>query len=110
MEHRETREESGGGVVSRTAPARPPKRVPPGQRSAGATDIPSRGSYLTLEQVTQAYPIFTLRLLRRLVEERRIAFSRAGRRIVLTEADIEGYLEGNRVDAATGIPQRAARL
>ena len=57
-----------------------------------------RGRYLTLEQAAQAYPVFTLRLLRRLVEERRIAFSRAGRRIVLAEHDIERYLEANRVE------------
>jgi Helix-turn-helix domain len=37
-------------------------------------------------------------LLRRLVQERRIAFSRVGRRIVFAEADIEEYVEGNRVE------------
>jgi hypothetical protein len=62
----------------------------------------SRGRYLTLEQAAEAYPAFTFRLLRRLVEERRIAFSRAGRRIVLAEADIERYLEGNRVEPGRG--------
>jgi hypothetical protein len=30
------------------------------------------------------------------VEQRRIAFTYAGRRIVLAEADIEAYLEANR--------------
>ena len=34
-----------------------------------------RGRYFTLEQAAEAYPAFTLRLLRRLVQERRIAFS-----------------------------------
>jgi excisionase family DNA binding protein len=57
-----------------------------------------RGRYLTLEQASQVYPVFTFRLLRRLVEERRIPFSRAGRRIVLSERDIEQYLEANRVE------------
>jgi hypothetical protein len=57
-----------------------------------------RAVYLTLEQAAEAYPVFTFRLLRRLVEERRIAFSRAGRRIVLNERDIEQYLEANRVE------------
>jgi hypothetical protein len=33
-----------------------------------------------------------------LVEERRIPFSRAGRRIVVSERDIEQYLEANRVE------------
>lgn len=59
-----------------------------------------RGRYLTLQQVTEAYPAFSLRLLRRLVQERRIPFSRAGRCIVLAEADIDAYLEANRVEPA----------
>lgn len=48
-----------------------------------------RGRYFTLEQAAAAYPAFTPRLFRRLVQERRIAFSKVGRRIVLAEADIE---------------------
>ena len=68
-------------------------------RSVATESAPKpRGRYLTLEQAADAYPIFTFRLLRRLVEERRIPFSRAGRRIVLTEHDIEQYLEANRVE------------
>ncbi len=55
---------------------------------------------MTLQQVVEAYPVFTMRLLRRLVQERRIAFSRAGRCIVLSEADVEAYLESNRVESA----------
>ncbi|NNN22182.1 MAG: helix-turn-helix domain-containing protein [Acidimicrobiales bacterium] len=54
-----------------------------------------------MDQVPDNYPVFTLRLLRRLVEERRIAFSRAGRRIVFSESDIESYLENNRVEPQT---------
>jgi excisionase family DNA binding protein len=61
-----------------------------------------RGRYFTLDQAAKAYPVFTRRLLRRLVEQRRIAFSRAGRLIVLAESDIEQYLETNR----TEIPRR----
>ncbi len=60
--------------------------------------IESRGRYLALEQAADAYPAFTVRLFGRLVQERRIAFSRAGRRIVLAEADIEAYVESNRVE------------
>ncbi len=68
-------------------------------RSVATESAPkARGSYLTLEQAAEAYPVFTFRLLRRLVDERRIAFSRAGRRIVLAECDIEQYLEANRVE------------
>ena len=58
----------------------------------------SRGRYFTLQQAADEYPAFTLRLLRRLVQERRIAFSRVGRCIVLAEADIEAYVEANRVE------------
>jgi excisionase family DNA binding protein len=66
-------------------------------RAEGSSD---RGRYLTLQQVAEAYPAFSLRLLRRLVQERRIPFSRAGRYIVLAEADIDAYLEANRVEPA----------
>lgn len=59
---------------------------------------PRRGRYFTLRQASEAYPAFTLRLLRRLVEERRIPFSRVGRSIVLAEADIEAYVECQRVE------------
>jgi excisionase family DNA binding protein len=58
----------------------------------------SRGRYFTLQQAAEEYPAFTLRLLRRLVQERRIAFSRVGRCIVLAEADIEAYIEASRVE------------
>ena len=61
----------------------------------------ARGRYLTLQQAAEAFPAFSPRLLRRLVQERRIPFSRAGRCIVIAEADIDAYLERNRVE-----PQR----
>lgn len=57
-----------------------------------------RGQYFTLQQVVAAYPVFTPRLLRRLVQQRRIAFSRVGRSIILSEADIENYIAQNRVE------------
>jgi excisionase family DNA binding protein len=57
-----------------------------------------RGRYFTLRQAAEEFPAFTPRLLRRLVQERRIPFSRAGRCIVIPEADIENYLERNRVE------------
>jgi excisionase family DNA binding protein len=57
-----------------------------------------RGRYFTLDQAAEAYPVFTRRLLTRLVQQRRIPFSRAGRRLVLAESDIEQYLEANRVE------------
>lgn len=58
----------------------------------------SRGRYFTLQQAAEEYPVFTSRLLRRLVQERRIAFSKVGRCIVLSESDIEAYVEANRVE------------
>ncbi len=74
-----------GGVT----PARPPH---------GGTA--GRSRYLTLAQVVEAYPVFSIRLLRRLVQQRRIAYSRAGRIIVVAEDDIEAYLAANRVEPA----------
>lgn len=57
----------------------------------------SRGRYFTIPQAIEAYPgVLTERLIRRLVAERRIAFTYSGRRVILAEADIEGYLEANR--------------
>lgn len=64
-------------------------------RTTGRAD---RGKYFTLQQTVEAYPVFTPRLLRRLVQQRRIAFSRVGRTIVLSEADIESYITQNRVE------------
>jgi hypothetical protein len=51
----------------------------------------------------EAYPgVLSERLIRRLVAERRIAFSYAGRRVVLAEADIEAYLDANRHEPLPG--------
>ena len=62
-----------------------------------------RGRYFTIPQAVEAYPgVLTERLIRRLVAERRIAFTDSGRRVVLTEADIEEYLEANRCERRAG--------
>jgi hypothetical protein len=62
-----------------------------------------RGRYFTIPQAVEAYPgVLTERLIRRLVFERRIAFTYAGRRVILAEADIEDYLEGNRREPPGG--------
>lgn len=53
---------------------------------------------MTLHQVSELYPVFTVRLLRRLVQERRIAFSKVGRTIVLSDVDIDAYIRANRVE------------
>ena len=56
-----------------------------------------RGRLFTIPQAVEAYPgVLTERLIRRLVNERRIAFSYAGRRIILAEFDIDDYFEANR--------------
>ena len=70
----------------------------PPQSPARVDHVGRRGRYFTIVEAASAYPIFTPRLIRRLVQERRIAFTRAGRAIVLAEFDIEEYLERNRVE------------
>ncbi len=74
-------------------------------RGQGTPEVGGRGRYFTLQQAADAYPAFTARLLRRLVQQRRIAFSRVGRNIVLAEADIEAYVEANRVEPPTRSPR-----
>ena len=81
----------------------------PEPRSSGALSSPHagspgrRGRYFTIPQAVEAYPgVLTERLIRRLVAERRIAFSYAGRRVVLAEADIEAYLDANRREPLQG--------
>lgn len=70
-----------------------------GSRAVGLETAPTaRGRYLTLQQAAEEFPAFSPRLLRRLVQERRLPFSRAGRCIVIAEADIHAYLERNRVE------------
>ncbi len=56
--------------------------------------------------------MLTERLIRRLVAERRIAYSYAGRRVVLAETDIEAYLDANRHEPLQGpcAPFGARRL
>ena len=62
-----------------------------------------RGRYFTIPQAVEAYPgVLTERLIRRLVAQRRIAFTYAGRRVVLAETDIEAYLEANRREPPDG--------
>lgn len=62
-----------------------------------------RGRYFTILQAVDAYPgVLTERLIRRLVAERRIAHTYAGRRVILAEDDIEDYLERNRREPPGG--------
>lgn len=75
-----------------------------GAASSSPAGAPARrGRYFTIPQAVEAYPgVLTERLIRRLVAERRIAFSYAGRRVVLAEADIEAYLDANRQEPLQG--------
>lgn len=60
----------------------------------------TNSKYLTLRQVTELYAgIFTERLLRHLVAERRISFTKAGRRLIFDVADLETYLRTNRTES-----------
>jgi hypothetical protein len=81
----------------------------PEPRSSGAASSPpagrsrQRGRYFTIPQAAEAYPgVLTERLIRRLVAERRIAYTYAGRRVVLAEADVEAYLDANRHEPLQG--------
>jgi predicted transcriptional regulator len=58
----------------------------------------TRGPYFTLKEAGQRWPALGSRLLRRLTERGELAYSRAGNRIVVTEADVEEYLESRRVE------------
>lgn len=95
--HRGRNAASGQGTPSPGEPLR--------KRSGDTREVGDRGRYFTLQQAADAYPAFTGRLLRRLVQQRRIAFSRVGRNIVLAETDIEAYVEANRVEPPTRSPR-----
>ena len=83
--------------------SRPESRSGGAASSSHAGAPARRGRYFTIPQAVEAYPgVLTERLIRRLVAERRIAFSYAGRRVVLAEADIEAYLDANRQEPLQG--------
>ncbi len=84
-----------GGTTARRGIGAAPRRAP------------ERGRYFTIPQAIETYPgVLTERLIRRLVAERRIAFTYAGRREVLAEtgaSDLRGeshpWLEVRRLPA-----------
>ena len=53
---------------------------------------------LTVEQAAERLGT-SVRFVRRLVFERRIAFVRVGRYVRIAEADLEGFIAAGRVDA-----------
>jgi excisionase family DNA binding protein len=71
----------------------------------------SRGRWFTIDQAGDAFPAVGARMFRRLVQERRLAFSRVGRRILISETDIEALLEANRTEPlqlrTVPVPRRA---
>jgi excisionase family DNA binding protein len=69
----------------------------------------NRGKWFTLDQAGDAYPAIGRRMFRRLVQERRLPFSRVGRRILVAEHDIDSYLDATRVEPAR-MPPHIRRL
>ncbi len=55
-----------------------------------------RGELLNFEQVTERYPALTIRFLRRLRAERRVAFVKAGGRLLVYSGDLDDYFESCR--------------
>lgn len=74
-----------------------------------STGTSGRGQWFTLRQAAAAYPIFSERLLRRLCQERRLPFSKAGRLTVVSEADLLSYLESNRTGVSRPLGLRRLR-
>ena len=64
--------------------------------------------YLTVPEAAQ-YLNTTVRFVRRLIEERRIAFHRLGRHVRLAKADLDSFIEAGRVEpTAQSITARRA--
>lgn len=53
----------------------------------------------TLKQTVEANDWLTERYARRLIEERRIPFTKVGNRILIDQRDIDAYVGANRVEA-----------
>jgi len=56
--------------------------------------------YLTVTQAGEAFPALGERYIRRLIAERRIAFSKVGARVLLRADDIEALIDDGRVEPA----------
>jgi excisionase family DNA binding protein len=54
---------------------------------------------VTIPQAVDANPWLTERWIRRLIAERRIAYHKAGGRVLLDQDDIDQFSEGGRVEA-----------
>lgn len=76
------------GVVS--APAHPPAAAP----------FPPHGDVLTVDQAAERMNM-SVRYVRRLVADRRIAYHRIGRSIRLTATDVDAHLAAGRVEPLT---------
>ena len=59
-------------------------------------------TYLTVEEAAD-FLNTSVRFVRRLIEERRIAFHKIGRHVRLQRADLEAYVNAGRIE-----PRRAA--
>ncbi len=65
-------------------------------RRAQPAPLPHRGELLNFEQATKRYPALTIRFLRRLRAERRVAFVKAGGRLLVYSGDLDDYFESCR--------------
>lgn len=63
-----------------------------------AGGAPPRGRPLTVAQAAERANV-TDRMIRRLVQERRIAFHKLGSHVRIMESDLDAYVEAGRVDA-----------
>jgi len=55
-------------------------------------------AYLSVREAGLAYPAIGERYFRRLVQERRIAFHRVGRKVLLARSDIDDLIAAGRVE------------
>jgi excisionase family DNA binding protein len=62
-------------------------------------DVITMGTYLTVEQAAD-YLNTSVRFVRRLIEERRIAFHRFGRHVRLATADLDHFVQAGRIEPA----------
>jgi hypothetical protein len=70
----------------------------------------SRPEHLLIRQAGEEYPAIGERHFRRLVSERRIAYSKVGGKVILLRSDIEALLDAGRVEPSRGpIDLAAAR-
>lgn len=71
---------------------------PPPTDRISSSHVRSRGDALLTVEETAEYMNTTVRFVRRLVAERRIAFVKLGRHVRLSIADIDAFVRAGRVE------------